>query len=347
MTKLVRFQIGTMTVMLGALMAMQASVPPPADAQEFTWRMNNGLPETRQESKFYEGFAEEIYEMTDGRLRINVYHGGSLGLADADVLRWLPAGAVEMSFIWGSWVGRDAPELAAAYAQGAVGEREEHIQVLPELVDIYNEAVQRWGLVPVGINNTTLFDISVFCRGEPVSTLDDLRDRKLRVLSADQVRTFQRLGIAGQIIPQNELYTAMQTGVVDCALYPAQIAHTISLQEVTDSAVFLHPLAAMPYVVVVPEQVWQTLPEDIQKVVLEAGRNLDERSREFALDHSHELAAREWLEEKGVAWLGDLPEEDKQAFLEASAETWLEVATEAGVQALAYRERILKALGRD
>lgn len=54
--------------------------------------------------------------------------------------------------------------------------------------------------------------------------------------SKDQVDTFERLGVSAQIIPQTEMHVALRTGVVDCAVYPALFAHTVSLQEVAKYA---------------------------------------------------------------------------------------------------------------
>ena len=82
-------------------------------AAEFSWKFNNGLPETRNESKELDRFAADVKKATNGGLDIKVYHGGSLGLKNNDVLRWLPTGAAEMGLVWANYLGRDAPALNA------------------------------------------------------------------------------------------------------------------------------------------------------------------------------------------------------------------------------------------
>ncbi|TDA93150.1 C4-dicarboxylate ABC transporter substrate-binding protein, partial [Halomonas marinisediminis] len=106
---------------------------------------------------------------------------------------------------------------------------------------------------PAGYVAVPRWQASIWGKGEPVRTLDDLRTKKLRVWSGDQVETFTKLGVAAQIVGQTELYVALQTGVVDCAVYPALFAHTISLHEVTDYASYLYPVAGVPYVLGVSE----------------------------------------------------------------------------------------------
>jgi hypothetical protein len=45
------------------------------------------------------------------------------------------------------------------------------------------------------------------------------------------------LAVATQIVPQQELCVALQSSVVDWALYPARIVHTISMPDVTRHAI--------------------------------------------------------------------------------------------------------------
>jgi len=208
----------------------------PAVAEE--WRLNNFLPETRPESAQIERFAEDVNTaLADADFSIEVYHGGSLGLPNTDLLRVVPTGAVEMSLMWANYLGRDAPALGSVFVQGAISTVDELTEVLPVAQEIYEEEYDEWGVTTVGFVAIPTLSVSVFCRDEPVNTLEDLRGVKLRVWAREQVETFTRLGVAAQIVPQEDLYVALRTGVVDCALYPALYAHTISLQEVTEGCV--------------------------------------------------------------------------------------------------------------
>ena len=212
------------------------------------WKFNNGLPEGRGESKQLENFAADVARLSNGSLTIDVFHGGSLNLKDNDVARWLPRGAVEMGLVWANYLGRDVPALNAVMIQGSVGSPDELISALPEIQSIYTEVLNELDIVPTGFMALPLLKASIFCREEPVNSLEKLRTKKLRVWSNDQVQTFTKLGVSAQIIGQNDLYVALQTGVVDCAVYPALFAHTISLNEVTKYASYLYPVAGVPYV---------------------------------------------------------------------------------------------------
>lgn len=315
-----------------------------ADAAE--WKFNNGLPEGRNESKQLDQFAADVAELSKDSLAIKVFHGGSLNLKNNDVARWLPGGAVEMGLVWANYLGRDAPALNAVLIQGSVGSSDELIKVLPEIQDIYTEELAEWGIVPTGFMALPLLKASIFCREEPVRSLEDLKTRKLRVWSNDQVETFTKLGVAAQIVGQNDLYVALQTGVVDCAVYPALFAHTISLQEVTKYASYLYPVAGVPYVLGANQKAWNKLTNEEREAVSTAAERVWERTNQYDAAEENEAAARAKLAEQGVEFLDAFSDEDRSAFLDAASATWEKLAEEAGGNALAHRQRILDVLGR-
>ncbi len=310
------------------------------------WKFNNGLPETRNEAKQLDQFAADVAELSGGSLRIDVFHGGSLNLKDNDVARWLPGGAVEMGLVWANYLGRDAPALNAVLIQGSVGSSEELLKVLPEIQEIYKQELADFGIASTGFMALPLLRASIFCRDEPVRTLDDLRARKLRVWSNDQVETFSKLDVSAQIVGQNDLYVALQTGVVDCAVYPALFAHTISLQEVTDYASYLYPIASVPYVLGVDQEAWDGLTDTERQAVTTAADRVWERTNEYSQAEENEQAARARLADQGVEFLEPFSDEDRAAFLEAASATWEEFAMQAGGKAPEYRQRILDILGR-
>ena len=283
-------------------------------AAEFSWKFNNGLPETRNESKELDRFAADVKKATNGGLDIKVYHGGSLGLKNNDVLRWLPTGASEMGLVWANYLGRDAPALNAVYIQGSVGSSEEHIKAIPVLKEIYASELKKWGIIPTGFMGLPILYASIFCKGEPVNTIEKLKTKKLRVWSKDMVDTFKKLGVSAQIIGQTEMYVALKTGVVDCAVYPALYAKTVSLQEVADSASYLYPVAGLPYVLGASERKWTKLPQSYKNAVKNAAEKIFQRSTDYTDDEANEMNARRNLESEGVDWLTDFSPSDQRTF---------------------------------
>lgn len=313
-------------------------------AEEFDWKLNSNFAAARSETKLLHELAEDIQARANGAIKVTVYDSGSLGLKDADILRWLPAGGAEIGVLNASFIGRDAPELSAVYIQGVIKDVNEHKKALPVFADIQREALKARGLVAVGFMGFPILDTSVFCRDPGVNTLEALKSKKLRVWSKDLVDTFKALGVSAQIIGQNELYVALKTGVVDCALYPAAFAGSISLQEVTQFASYLFPTASVPYAIVVAQDKWDSLPAEVQKAMTDATAALYARTTTFEGADVAEKAFRETLAKGGVTWQDDFPAADRQAFADAAGATWETMAAGAGGKASEWRDAVYKAI---
>lgn len=330
-------------ILAGVLAALLAV---PAAAQTVDWKFNNNYAPTRPESGHVRNFAADLDKRTNGRFKITVIEGGAMNLRDADALRWMQAGTPEIAFNWPPFLGRDAPDLANLYVYGSVSTAEEHLKALPTVEAILTEGFNRWKIGVAGFMGLPIIDATLFCR-QPVRNLDELKRVKLRVGTREQVDTFKALGVAAQIVPQNELYAALQTGVVDCALYAARFAQSVSLQEVAKHATYTgFPFPPIPYVIMVNQAKYAALPADLKAALAEATAALKVASSDFSKDAAAEKDARGKLAAAGVTWHPDLPAADQEAIRKAAQATWKAIATESGAQAVAYRERILKALGR-
>ncbi|XWN28944.1 MAG: TRAP transporter substrate-binding protein DctP [Devosia sp.] len=315
-----------------------------AAADTVEWRFNNNYAPTRPESGHIRDLAEDIAQRTDGRLKITVSEGGAMGLKDADALRYMNAGTPHMAFIWPPFLGRDAPDIANVYVFGLVSSADEHLAALPAVKEVLEEGIEKRGIEVVGFMGLSLYNASVFCR-EPVRNLDELRQVKLRVGTREQVETFTKLGVAAQIVAQNELYTALQNGVIDCALYTARFANSISLQEVAPHATYVgFPFPPAPYAMMVNKAAWDALPDDLKTHVEEAMTALADKTFDFTKDAEAEVAARASTTEQGVTWYPDFSAEEIDEIRAAAIETWAELAEDAGGDAEAYRQKILSAL---
>ncbi|MGE0845886.1 MAG: TRAP transporter substrate-binding protein DctP [Flavobacteriaceae bacterium] len=316
-----------------------------ARAAEFEWRFQNNWVETRWESKMIKAFADRVREKSSGRLDITVYDGGSLGIKPADHLQALKSGAVQMAVLYPGYLARDVPEVADALPNGAVFSDEEAVKLNPALEDIYRKGYARWGAETVGWLNTPPYRLSIFCN-EPIRTLKGLEGKKLRVWVKDVIEPFNALGVRAQLMPQDEMYVAMQTGVIDCAIYSLGIAATLSLQEVTDYAAPMFTLSGLS-AIAVSERHWNSLPPDLQEIVREAGKWLYSETDTAAVETARQLeqTAIEKFNASGeIKILEDFSDEDKDTFYQQVVKTWVERTEKAGAEQVANREHIMEAL---
>ncbi|QUX94372.1 C4-dicarboxylate ABC transporter substrate-binding protein [Marinomonas sp. CT5] len=302
-------------------------------------KFHSGLAQTRPEAQYIEEFADLVKEKSNGSLQIDVYHAGSLGLKEADMLRIMKGGMVDLALMYGEYYKRDAPALASVYAQGAITKAEQHLALLPTLRSIYKDAYAKWDIHTVGGVVAPVFDVGLHCK-EPVNSLAQLKDKKVRVWSGHLVDTFKKLGISAQVIGQNDMYLALQTGVVDCAYYLSTVAKTVSLQEVTKYESYLHPWAASPWMFGVSDKTWQSLTADQQKALTEAGEEVWKETKLLAVDPQREAAAREERKSLGITILEPFSKKDVQTFVGAAMSAWKDMAEASGPEGMKYYETV-------
>ncbi len=309
------------------------------------WKFNNSYAAARAESGHIRAFAENVNQKTAGKLKITVLEGGAMGLRDADALRWMLSGTPELGFIWPPFIARDSAEMASMYVFGVVSTPQEHQKALPTLQEIMRTEVQKRDIEVIGFMGLAFLDGSIFCR-QPVRSLNDLKTMKLRVGTRDQIDTFKALGVAAQTIPQGELYSALQTGVVDCALYPAAIASTISLQEVAKHVIYTgFPFPPVPYALLANQAKWKGLPDDLKGVLRGAAAEVEKNSFDNSKDIAGWDQARDKLRAQGVTFYADFSKADQDALRAAALKSWETLAVSGGAGAAQVRTRVAKALG--
>lgn len=333
-------------VTLGAATLLSLTTMGSVQAENISLKFHSGLSQSRPEAEQINRFASLVSEKSDGELDIEVYHAGALGLKEADMLRVLQQGMVDMALLYGEYYTRDAPALASVYAQGAITESSQHDEILDVIRELYEDGFSDWDIQIVGGVVAPIFDVGLHCK-EPVHSLADLEDKKVRVWSRHLVDTFELLGISAQVIPQNDMYMALQTGVVDCAYYLSTVAPTVSLQEVTEYESYLHPWAASPWLFGISERALSRLNDNQLQALEEAGEEIWNETRATAVDPEREAQARQERKELGITMLPDFSDDDVETFVDAAWQAWQAMAENAGEDGTRYYETVTQAISEE
>jgi len=330
----IKIIVATATL-LSAITAAQAAT---------SWKMHMVWVPNRVEAQYYQKFVDLVNERSDGELTIELYPGGSLGVKDVDMLRTLPKGnVIQAAGLYPGYMTRDEPEYAVTLPPGVVSDPEELLDILPVLTEIYEETYDKWGIELLGYVAHPVRDTQLICK-EPVTSLEQLKGKKVRVWEKAQAEAFEELGIAAQIIGQNDLYMAMRTGVVDCAVYPMHFSLTVSLQEAAPYASYLFPYVFHPLHIIVSKNAYDQLPEHLQVILKDAAKEVEEESMEaYIKGEVDKESALEWEAEGGTV-LDDFSVEEQEIFAQAAATVWDTLTDEVGGVARRNYENIQKAL---
>ncbi len=286
------------------------------------WKMHIVWVPTRVEAQYYQRFVDLVNKRAEGKLKITLYPGASLGVKDVDMLRILPRGnVIQAAGLYPGYMTRDEPQYAVTLPPGVVSEPKKLNELAPVLTDIYEKSYDKWGIELLGYVAHPVRDTQVICK-EPVKSLDELKGKKVRVWEKAQADTFQRLGIAAQIIGQNDLYMALRTGVVDCAVYPIHFSLTVSLQEAAPYASYLFPYVLHPLNIIASKEAYGKLTPEVQKILVDTAKEIQEASFQAYLNGDVDKTSEEQWKAAGGTVLEPFPAADQKKFAEAAQAVW-------------------------
>jgi tripartite ATP-independent transporter DctP family solute receptor len=204
----------------------------PARAAEFQLKLGNNVPATHPMNVHLDVAAKRIREATDGRVEISLFPSSQLG-SDTDMLSQLRSGALEMFCCSGLILSTLVP---IASINGIGFAFKDYAQVWPAM-DGKLGALVRAGIAKHGITAMErIWDNgfrNVTNSVKPILKPEDLAGLKIRVpVSPLWTSMFQALGASPASINFNEVYSALQTHIVDGQENPMVVIDTAKLYEV-------------------------------------------------------------------------------------------------------------------
>jgi TRAP-type transport system periplasmic protein len=200
---------------LGAALAMPFVRIGPARAAEFNYKLATGQSLTQPINARLEQACGRIREATGGRLEIRFFPASQLG-SDTDLLSQVRGGGTEFLNIAGSVLSTVASAAAITNVGFAFSNYD---QVWPgmdgKLGAYVRTQIEKTGFIVVSKAADNGFR-QITSSAKPIRTPEDLKGYRIRVpVSPIFTSLFNALGANPTSINFNELYTALQTRLVD------------------------------------------------------------------------------------------------------------------------------------
>jgi tripartite ATP-independent transporter DctP family solute receptor len=251
-----------------------------ADAAEFTYKLATGQTISQPINLRLEQAIGRIREATGGRLEIRFFPASQLG-SDTDLLTQVRNGGVEFLNIAGSVVST----IAAAAAITNVGFAfANYDQVWPAvdgaLGKIVGTQIEKTGVAMISKAADNGFR-QITSASKPLRTPEDLQGYRIRVpVSPIFTSLFKALGANPTSINFNELYTALQTRLVDGQENGLVAIESGKLYEVQKYVSETNHIWD-PFWLIGNRRAFSRLPENIQEI---ARREFDRASEEQRAD---------------------------------------------------------------
>ena len=237
-----------------------------AAAPEFRYKFANNLPPTHPMNVRAREAAANIARDTNGRFQLDIFPYSQLG-SDTDTLSQLRAGAVEFFMLSGLILST----LVPAASISGIGFAFPNYDVVWKAMDGELGAFIRSEIEAKGLMvHDHIWDNGfrqVTTSTKPINGPDDFRDLKIRVpVSPLWTSMFKALGSAPASINFNEVYSSLQTKVVDAQENPLVVIQTGKLYEVQKYCSMTNHMWD-GFWCLMNRRAWEKLPKDIQAVV--------------------------------------------------------------------------------
>jgi len=252
-----------------------------------------------------------LSKWTNGRLTINVFGAMQLG-GEKEALEQVQVGALEMTRVSVGVVGPIVDEFNAFNLPYVFRSAQHMFDVTDgEIGTELLQQLQKGGLIGLGYMDAG--SRSFYNRVRPVKTLDDLKGLKIRVMQNPIfIEMVNAMGGNGLPIAFNELYTSLQTGVVDGAENnPPTVVHQKQYEVAKYYTLTEHLM--VPEIFVFSKKVWDTLSPTDQILIRNASALTVPKEREL-----WKAMVDKALKELDDMGFNVIKEVDKEPFIKAT-----------------------------
>lgn len=246
---------------------------------------------------WYNKFQQLLDQRTNKRLTINYFPNNQLG-QEADVIKLVQLGTVDMMISGSSIWSNIVPEIGVL-----------DMGYLFQSLDGAGKALDGPGggqLAQLLYNKTQVkilgwsysFGFRNVCTKKPVLQPSDLAGMKIRVLqSANFVQTLKLMGAVPTPLPLGEIYTSLQTGVIDGLEHDFPTILSNSYYEIAKNIALTEHIFN-PNITTINQQAFNRIPADLQATFVQAATDATTYQRTQASGTSD--ADKTALQQKGV-----------------------------------------------
>jgi tripartite ATP-independent transporter DctP family solute receptor len=301
-----------------------------AVACEITLRSSDTHPEGYPTVAAVEYMGDLLEERSGGRLCIEVYHSAQLG-QEADTIEQTQLGVIDMNRVsLGPF--NNIIEETKVFSLPFIFRSTEHMHAVVD-GEIGAEVLAAFG-------NHNLVGLAYFDGGSrsfynserPIRSIEDMAGLSFRVMQSDVfVDMVDALGANATPMPFGEVYSAIQTGVIDGAENNWPSYESTGHFEVAGYYT-LNQHLMVPEVLVMSQTSWNRLSAEDQELIRQAARDSVPHMRE--LWAAREAASEEIVRAAGVEVIEDI---DKTPFIEAMAPVYERHVTSDALRDLVAR----------
>jgi TRAP-type C4-dicarboxylate transport system substrate-binding protein len=231
----------------------------------------NQLQSTYYWATAFKGY---LNQYAAGKFNVRIYHSSQLGSHEDNVNNSM-SGSIQLGQTSTGGISNFVPEVGVFDLPYLFNDFVE-VWAITDMDGPIMEEINQKALKKLGVRLFGVIDVGDFrsfsTTKKPVHNVNDLAGLKMRIVSSRvMIETAKTMGFSGTPIPWAEIYTSLQTGVVDGALNPIENLVSINLQELMKYGT-LDRMMPLLDLIWLNEKFFQSFPVKTQKVLYNAAR---------------------------------------------------------------------------
>lgn len=302
--------------------ASTSEAAPADDGQTYEINIAHIVNEENSWHKASLFFKDYVEEKSNGRITVNIYPNNQLG-SEIDVINSIMTdGGADITFT-GESMQSVIPEMGILGVPYLIRSQEQIREIVEG--DIGKQLEQ------LMLDNANMKVIGYFERGarnitanREIRTPDDMKGLVIRVpASPITVAAMEALGAKPTPMAFSEVFTSLQQKTIEAQENPLAMIKTGTFYEVQKYLSKTEHLRSWVYITMSNTKL-QSMPEELQNIVLDAGKEMQKYEHELFLQDEAELEV--FLADKGMTIIDDV---DQNAFAEKALSGVEEVLPDA------------------
>jgi len=271
----VRFLVGATAAALVAHAGVAVSQTP--------LRLAHAVPTGHIYQQLAQQLAQKVADGTKGQYEIRIFPNGQLG-QEASLAESLRSGNIDMAFFSSNsatvfvkplgvfslpYLFNDAAHLSRVLNDPAF------VAMVDGHIASAKPGYRRIAMLTSGVRN-------LYSNSKILGTVEELKGTKIRVQpSPVEARVWSTLGALPVSIPLGDVYTSMQTGLIQAYEGPIGTFFSGKMYEVAPNVALTEHQWSVNFLFI-SERTWAKLPEDVRKIIVDAGAEFDEAAAAIA-----------------------------------------------------------------
>lgn len=296
--------------------------------------------------RFVKPWMERVTERTEGRVEFDYYPSEQLGKA-GDLLKLTRDRVTDLSMLPTIYYASEMPILNTLQNMPGITETSYQATMgmwdfIQENEDVLEHEFLKNGVRPLGALNSPPYQI--WSKDLEIRTPEDLEGLKIKTAGGMSNKFFEFAGAVPVTVTFPEMYEAVEKGVVDALSIDGKPLISSGVDELLTHGVITNYGTSLQ-TLIINENVWQSLPDDVKEIMLETGLEVTE---EIGI-HESEIAKEFFEEFKTEKTIVDLTEEEQQAWKKLAEDfqkKWIDENETDDFKISDYLERYKKSLSK-